>query len=134
MSIQKYHLRPLEIRSPQKPKPLSFAVRKVAEDFELRMARTPLDRQRIFDRLKNQAAHELARLIFENCKFFDVSDVMSNDMKLQLELTINDRGTYENWLPITEQQGKAEGRKQAVIEMVESLPYGLADAAAEFYE
>lgn len=134
MSIQNYHLRPIEILRPERPEPLNFAVREIADAFELRMARTPEERGRVFERLKSQAAGKLAKFIFGNCKFFEVPDLMSNDLKLQIELTINDRGAYENYLPVAEQQGEAKGRAMAVKQMVESLPYGLADAAAEFYE
>lgn len=110
------------------------AVRKTADRHELRWATDLRARQRIFDDLKRAAAHELADFIFAKCKFFEVPDLMGDDLKLQIELTINDRGAYENWLPVVEQRGKAAGERQAVKRMVDSLPYGLADAAREFYE
>lgn len=127
-------MRPVEIRRPQAPQSLNFAVREIAEEFELRMARTPQEREQVFERLKQRAAYKMADYLFKNCKFFEVPDLMSRDLKLQIEITIEDRGAYENWIPVAEQRGKALGRKQAIKEMVESLPYGMADAAREFYE
>lgn len=127
-------LRPKEIRNPTPPAPMNFAVRQVADERDLRMARSLEDRQSLFDRMKRHAAHKLADHIFEHCKFFEVPDLMSRNLLLQLELTISDRGAYENYLPVARQQGRAEGRAQAIKQMVESLPYGLADATTEFYE
>lgn len=127
-------MRPLEIRHPLPPESLVFACREIADAFELRMARTPEERGRVFERLKKQASRKLAAFVMENCKFFEVPDLMSDDMRLHIEVTINDRGAYENWLPVAEQRARREGERKAVTRMVESLPYGLADAAREFYE
>lgn len=127
-------MRPLEIRNPQAPAPFTVAVREIADAFELRMARTPQERGQVFERLKRNACQKLAVHLFQNCKFFEVPNLMSDDLQLQIELTVSDRGAYENWLPVAEQRARREGERKAVARMVESLPYGLADAAREFYE
>jgi hypothetical protein len=133
MKIQHEFL-PHEITRPEPPKPFNFAFRSVVPQEELRFARSIDERRYLFEQLKRRAAHELALSIAEHCKWFDASMPMNGDLALQLEVTINDKGAYKNWIPRAEQEGRAEGWARAMSAAARSLPYGIADAASEFYD
>lgn len=99
------------------------------------MARTVQDRQRLFEVMKRRASAKLAAFIFTNCKFFDRSmPGLDRDLELCIELSIEDRGAYVNYLPIERQHGRNEGWHKAMKACAESLPYGLQEAAGEFYD
>lgn len=134
MSARWVDLMPMEITLPQRPQPLNFAFREKVDERQFAYARSDIERQRLFDELKRYAAHKLADHIAAHCKWFDVSMPMFGAPHLQIELTINDRGAYVNYLPVERDSGRREGRAAALKACAESLPYGLADAAAEFYE
>lgn len=134
MSTSTRDLMPLEIRRPDRPESMNFAFRKSVDPESLYFARSADDRQRLFDRLKWDAARALADHIAKHCKWFDRSTPMNRDMAIQIELTINDRGAYENFFPVAKQEGRKEGWASAMRAAAESLPYGIADAATEYYE
>jgi hypothetical protein len=127
-------LMPLEIRRPEQPEPMNFAFDRCVSRDDLRFCRTVEERNRLFEGLKRYAAGCLADHIAKHCKWFERSYPMDDGLRLRLELTISDRGAYENWVPVAEARGSARGKEQAIREMVASLPYGLADAAREYYE
>lgn len=124
---------PLEVRRPTPPEAMTFCFIGEVDPIALRYARTNAERQVLFDRLKRQAARELADFIFEKCKLFE-SRRMDRDGSMEMELTISDRGAYVHYVREADALGHERGRKQAIKQMVESLPYGMADAAQEFYE
>lgn len=133
MSINRDWLMPYEVRNPDRPQPMNFAFRETVDHRQLSFCRDMDDRRRLFDDLKRRAAHALAQHIAKHCKWFDASPPTYGELAIQLELTISDRGSYENWLPVERQAGRREGREQALKQCAESLPYGLAEAAMEFY-
>ena len=134
MSALAKDLAPFEIRHPERPEPLDFAFDRCIPWEELRFCRTQEERERLFKDLKRMAAHQLAQHIAKHCKWFDRGMQLDGSMRLTLELTINDKGAYRNWIPQAEQEGRKEGWASAMREAARSLPYGLADAASEFYE
>jgi hypothetical protein len=126
-------LLPFEIQRPETPRPISFAFRHRADPYELGLLQE--DRQRYFERIKRKAAGALADHIAEHCKWFDVS-IPQHDpyLTLQLELTIEDRGAYVNYAREARTAGFSDGWARAQAACAASLPYGVADAAQEFYE
>ena len=88
------------------------------------------------DYLRRMAASELADAILEHCAFFhkDWFDVTDPDPRVRIELTVNDRGTYENMIPNERREAADQERVRTTKRLTESLPYGLAEAAQDFYE
>jgi len=125
---------PMEIRHPERPAPMNFAFRRAIDRHELRFCRSVEEREALFTRLKRYAAGALAEHIAAHCKWMDRSFPMDGSLLLHLELTIQDRGAYENWLPRAREEGRRDGWKDAMTAATRSLPYGLADAASDFYE
>lgn len=129
--------KPVEIRRPARPEPTLFAFDEGVDQHELAIARRHEGQEgvdRLFERLKRKAAQRFAEHIANHCQWFEVKDAMSRELRLRLEVTLSDRGSYENWLPVAEHRGRHLGWKQAMQACTESLPYGMADAAREFYE
>lgn len=133
MSIFKDQLMPMEIRHPERPAPMNFAFRRAVDWRELSFCRTQEEREMLFTRLKRYAAGALAEHIAQHCKWMERTMPTDGSMLLQLELTIQDRGAYENWLPRAREEGRKDGWNAAMNAATKSLPYGLADAATEFY-
>lgn len=134
MAILFRDMMPEEVHFPARPAPINFAYRERVDLRDMRNPYDPKERHEHFERLKHHAADKLAQHIAAHCKWFDMPDpIAGGDLVLQLELTISDRGAYENWLPHERGAGKREGYATAMKQAAESLPYGLADAATEFY-
>lgn len=134
MAVLSRDMMPEEVRHPERPEPINFAYRERVDFGDMRDPTDPRERHEHFERLKRNAANKLANHIAMHCKWFDMRDPLAGgDVVLQLELTIADRGAYENWLPNERGAGKREGYAAAMKQAAASLPYGLADAATEFY-
>lgn len=73
-------------------------------------------------RVKHLIAMKLAEEIVKNTQILSDEDILSGNETVMVEVTFNDRGTYENWLPCERRAGRREGFKQAT----EALPYGMA--------
>lgn len=127
-------LMPHEIRYPERPEPINFAFRRQADWHELSFCRSREEREQLYARMKRHAAHALAEHIAAHCKWMDRTAPHDKDLVLQIELTIQDRGAYENYIPKARQEGRSEGWSAALKAATQSLPYGLADAASDFYE
>jgi hypothetical protein len=128
------HLLPVEIQNPEPPRPINFAFQRAVDPFELSLCRDHNDRRRLFDSLKRKASAALADHIAEHCKWFDIPAPERRGMVLQLELTISDRGAYVNYSRVARDEGFRDGWSRAQATCAASLPYGIADAAQEFYE
>jgi hypothetical protein len=111
------------------PLPVTFRFDASPDPHELAMCRGIGEREQLYKRLKRQASFELAEKIAKECKWFDAGCGIEGP-RIRLEVTLHDSGSYEDW----RRTGAREGRKAAIKEMMESLPYGMADAAKEFYE
>jgi hypothetical protein len=133
MSSYNDQLRPLEIQFPEQPAPLNFAFRDRIDQRRLAWCRSPEEREVMFRDMKHRASHALAKYIAEHCKWFERPSFLGPEMELQIELTISDRGAYENLVPGARLAGKREGHTLAMKQCAESLPYGLADAAVDGY-
>lgn len=105
---------------PERPISEVFAYRRVVEPYEFKVFKSDPG---YLKSLKHHMARALAEMIVDKCQLFELpSDMEINrGVPIQMECTINDRGTYENWLPVARGEGWKEGRKHAL----ESLPYGV---------
>jgi len=94
--------------------------------------------QRAFDEylhaLKRSIAFKLADHLMERCVPLTQNDLMSGRRKLFIEIVINDRGAHERDLDFARSVAEKEERERVTKRLVASLPYGLAEAAQEFYE
>jgi hypothetical protein len=71
--------------------------------------------------IRTRLARQVANILMEKCAPFVEMRTESGLPSYRLEVFLNDRGAYENWLPSERREGRQEGAK-AVIEM---LPYGM---------
>jgi len=119
---------------PRRPEPMCFSVR-VKSDGGGRYGYYPLGEElREYEYLKRMASRALAEKIFENCQLFEIQNLGFEGVVLQMELTVSDRGTYENYTQVAKAEGREAGRIEAVRQMAASLPWGLAEATTEYYE
>lgn len=125
---------PPEIRRPEAPRPATFVYRRSVDRTMLQFCRTREERDRLFEDLKRGTARELAQHIAAHCKWMDREPIGFGDLCLELELTIHDRGAYQNYVPEARLQGEKSGWTRAMDAAARSLPYGLVDAAGDFYE
>ncbi len=105
---------------PKRPKSEVFAYEHRIDPMEFRHMK---DAPGYMEHLKRRMARSLADHIVEVCQLFEPPDVwdVERGLPIRMECTINDRGRYENWLPLERDEGRKEGRKRAI----ESLPYGI---------
>jgi hypothetical protein len=104
---------------PRRAEPMTFAVDRALDLHEVQFMRMdPLEFRR---QLKRSMAAELAHYIAEKTQFLDVSDEVMRMGRVRVQITFNDRGTYENWLPVERGEGRREGREATLA----SLPYGM---------
>ena len=101
------------------PKPMTLCVERVISKWDILAFEGNLHILR--ERIKSDLSHDLANNIIDKCQLIEFPEVFKEGAVVRLELSINDRGRYENWLPIARDEGKKEGIKQAI----ENLPYGL---------
>lgn len=118
------HLETAIVREiPKRPKSEVFAYRHVLDRFDLeRMKNDP----EFLRYLKGRMARSLADHIVEVCQLFEPpagSDLMRGH-PIQMECTINDRGSYENWIPVERDRARVEGVKIGAKRVRDSIPYG----------
>ena len=83
--------------------------------------------------LRGEAAHELTKYIMDRCQFFG-ADWRPEGPMARIEITLHDRGTYANLIPDARREEAHQERERTTKRLTESLPYGLAEAARDFYE
>jgi hypothetical protein len=120
------HSKNLTFEVPRHPEPQTFRVDRERDLFELNQLRMDPDGYR--HALKNEIARNLAAHIVANTQFVDVSDISARNPRVSVEISFNDRGTYENWLPQERKKGEQEGAKL----VRDALPYGFDPS--EVYE
>lgn len=105
----------------------TFVYQHVLDPYELELLRREPEFAEV---LKRNMARALADHIFKQCQLFEMPDYSDLQMgrPLRMELTINDRGTYEHWIPVERDRARREERTR----VLESLPYGVNPT--EFWE
>lgn len=113
----------LIFEQPKRPISEVFVYRHVVDPYEFRMLK---DQVGYMKALKRRMAGALADMIVERCQLFQLPSEFDiyRGVPVQMECVINDRGSYENWLPNERRKGREEGREQGKKQVVESLPYG----------
>ncbi|WP_316875460.1 hypothetical protein [Ralstonia edaphi] len=110
---------------PRRPKPIEIAIQEPLDYFDLLRARE--SRASFVAWAKGMMAAKLAKMIVEECQLFEVPDfaTLNRDPNLRLQFTINDKGSYTNWLPQEREEGKQEGFKSGYRRAIEKVPYGM---------
>jgi hypothetical protein len=77
--------------------------------------------------LKKRMAVAIAEMMVEKCELFELPDIaaLHHGVPIQMEVTVNDRGAYENLLPMEREHGRQEGVKEGRQRVLEALPYGI---------
>ena len=116
---------------PKRPKSQVFTYRHVLDEFELREIR---HRPNYVSHLKRRMANELADHIVKECQLFQMFDMadLYRGVPIQMELTINDRGSYENFLPIVKHEARKEGVRVGSDAVKRTIPYGFEPE--QYYE
>ena len=113
--------------SPKPPVTETFTYQHLVDDLEIReIRRNP----GYVESIKPQMTHALVDFIIKKCQLFQMPKMhdLERGIPIRMELTINDRGAYENIIPRERADAKREGIKVGIevgIERVKmSLPYG----------
>lgn len=114
--------------SPKPPVTETFTYQHLVDDLEIReLRRNP----GYVESIKRQMAHALVDFIINKCQLFQMPKMhdLERGIPIRMELTINDRGTYENALPRAREKAFQEGLKMGIEmgieEVIGSLSYGL---------
>ena len=113
--------------SPKPPVTETFTYQHLVDDLEIReLRRNP----GYVESIKRQMTHALVDFIIKKCQLFQMPKMhdLERGIPIRMELTINDRGAYENIIPRERADAKREGIKVGIevgIERVKrSMPYG----------
>lgn len=84
--------------------------------------------------IKGRASRELADHIIEKCHLFEIPSFVElrGGVPVRMELTINDRGAYENLIPRERADARKEGIDIGASRVTKSIPYGFEPNA--YYE
>jgi len=84
--------------------------------------------------IKQEMAHKLADHILKECQVFQIPGMqeLMRGYPIRMELTINDRGTYENLIPQAERVARSVGVKAGKDEVKRTIPYGFEPE--QYYE
>jgi len=116
---------------PKRPIAETFTYQHILDWMELERLR---DDKGFVRYLKRHMAHSLADMIIEKCQLFQMPEMyeLARGTPIRMELTINDRGAYENIIPHERDVAKREGVKIGAERVEKSLPYGFE--LNQFYE
>lgn len=86
------------------------------------MERGGMTKEQIVARIKRWLVGELAEHLADKCKVFEFDyNRLMRDPVVHIEITIDDRGTYEGMVDGAERAGRRQGIKEAI----DAMPYGL---------
>jgi hypothetical protein len=105
--------------NPTRPEPINLAIRHVINwrEFEFRKH----DPEDIARTVKHYMVSKLSAALMERLQPFIVESMTGDGMVYQMEVMLSDRGTYERWLPVENEAGRRQGKK----EVLDALPYGM---------
>ena len=108
---------------PKRPKTEVFSYEHRLDPYELEATRHRND-FKVW--LKRRMANELAEHIIDKCQLFRMPDMrdLERGIPIRMELTINDRGTFENARYAIEDAAKRQGVKTGIESVKKSMPYG----------
>ncbi len=118
---------------PKRAEPKLFVYQRVLDKHELRHLR-PGGEIDYIQYIKRDMADKLADHIFRECQMFQIPGVpeLVQGYPIRMELTINDRGTYENLIPHAERVARSVGVKAGKDEVKRTIPYGFEPE--QYYE
>lgn len=118
---------------PKRAEPKVFVYQRVLDRDELKHLRRGAEVDYI-QYIKREMAHKLADHIFKECQVFQIPGMreLMAGYPIRMELTINDRGTYENLIPHAERVARSKGIKAGATAVMRTIPYGFEPE--QYYE
>ena len=118
---------------PKRAEPKVFVYQRVLDRNELEYLRRGLEVDYV-KYIKRDMARALADHIFKECQVFQIPGMqeLMQGYPIRMELTINDRGTYENLIPQAERVARSVGIKAGKDEVKRTIPYGFEPE--QYYE
>jgi hypothetical protein len=111
------------IDRPHRPEPMNYAIRHTLTRFDIeQLQRSP---EAFAQTLKRYMTQKLAAHLVESCSLFEVPELAYEGMSVQMEVMLNDRGAYENYIPVAKREGRDEGWKAAREAERMARPYGM---------
>lgn len=116
---------PLVRKLTPRPEPQTFLIEEPIDPSEWRWAiRNGATEQELLRRLHRHMTLKLADHLAEKCKAFEFDfNRLMRERIVSIEITIDDRGTYEGLVDSAERAGRRQGIKEAT----DAMPYGLND-------
>lgn len=123
---------PLKRKITPRPKPQTFRIDEAVDVEEMRfMARHGVSEHEIMRRFKRSMVRRLAEHLSEHCKLFEFDfNRLMRERRVSIEITLDDRGTYERLVDNAERAGRIEG----IMEAIEAMPYGLDQGIDGVYD
>jgi hypothetical protein len=107
------------IDRPHRPAPMNYAIRHVLDRRDIELMR--LSPEAFRQRLKRYMTEKLAAHLVENCSLFEIPEYAHEGMAVQMEVMLNDRGAYENYIPVAKDEGRREGYKAGHDQAVDAI-------------
>lgn len=101
------HDRYLKVRRPEGPK--TFKVTQFINGTELHYAVLSEQKEAFIHRIKSRMCRDLAEALMKELQFFSEDYFLRPNEVVSLEVTLNDRGQYDNWLKHERAEGHVEG-------------------------
>jgi len=113
------------IEVPQRPTPKTLRIDIPVHREARELARRFGDLTRWAKQEKAYMVAKLAEALSKDLQLFSENDLMAARETISLELTLNDRGSYQNWLPHERSEGRNEGVKAERQRGERVTPYGM---------
>ena len=116
-------MKDIKFEVPKRPVSEVFTYQHVLDYHDIEMVRRD---PKFIERIKKMMARELADHICEKCQVFEIPSMadLYHGLPIRMELTINDRGAYENWIPNERREAHTNGVKVGADRVRKSIPYG----------
>lgn len=120
-------VRNLFVEHPKRPEPIELAVQEVIHwvDLDARGRWGVLGNAEKLKYIKRSMVQKLATELIERLEPFIVQDMCQKGEVYRVQVTLSDRGAYENWLPAERESGRRQGYKQGDEALRNRLPYGI---------
>lgn len=115
------------VPAPSRPEPIEFAVQEVIDwdDLGVRGKWGVLGDKEKLKYIRSRMVHELSAALLDRLEPFIVQHMSAEGEVYRIQVTLSDRGAYENWLPAERKEGQREGFKSGEQATRARLPHGI---------
>ena len=119
--------RNLFVVTPKRPDPIEYAAEEIIPWHELGRHRKwgVLGNEHKLEYIKRCMVHKIAEALVEKLEPFIVQRDCEEGEAYRVQVTLSDRGAYENWLPMERKAGRREGFMQGEKAIKARLPHGI---------